>query len=234
MSRKNNLIFALVAGVAGIIGISNIAQAQPVLTGEVGVVSRDIYRGVQTNDEVSAFASARVSNLFVDGLFVDGSFNTIDNEKGRGRVGVGYGLTHGDFSWEVSANRNIWADQFAVEDFTEFTGRVGYNILGVSKVFAEVSYAPNAVGNDLDVTYATAGVDFLVTDKFTVGAAVTGYNFEVEGGPSDTTYHATYVTASYNVWNKFDVFGQYSFGGDAPYGLGNIDNVSNVGVRYRF
>jgi len=233
MKSIKNLLCVVLIGIAGTVGIANsVNAAEPVLNGEIGVVSRDIYRGVETGDQVSLYADGRLSNLFVDGLFVDGSFNTIVDENGRARVGVGYGLTHGNLVWEVSASRNFWADQFNVPDYTEYTGRVGYNIFNISRVYGEVTYAPNVVTN-LDVTYAQVGIDFMVTDNFTVCAAVSGYNYD-GNGYSDTKYHNTAVTASYNVWDKFDVFGQYSFGGDLPAGLGTLENASNVGVRYRF
>lgn len=212
-------------------------MAQPVVSGTVGVVSRDIYRGVQTNDQGSVYANARVSNLFdaggfVDGLFVQGGYNTLDYAKGRGNVGVGYANTQGLWTWEVSANRMYWQENFLV-DYTEYTGKVSYAVFDNAELFGEVSYAPNFVGN-VDSTYAVAGMNVDLTEKFTAGVAVSGYHYSNFFGNSDTTYHNTALTASYKVWNNVDVFGQYSFGGDLPFNAGTLHNVSNIGVSYSF
>lgn len=221
----------ILSGILGLLLISSVAQANEFtegLSGNVGVVTRDIYRGVQTNDNISVFADGRYT---YNGFFADASVNTLNDNDYRSHIGGGWGADFGEWDVEFSYRRMFWDEAYS-DDYNEFTAKGSYTLYETLAFYGELSYQPNIVSG-LDTTYGLIGANYFIDDKWTVGLSVSGIHYD-SNVYDNTTYNNTAVNASYELFDNFDITAMYSWGGDLPLNQGILHNASNIGVRYRF
>lgn len=218
--------------IAGLLAILTMSMptfaTSPSVSGDVGVVTRDVYRGIETGNDISVFGNIKVSDLFLDGLFVTGSANSINDSDGRSHVGLGYEFDVNDFNFQFSVNRYFWSDRYIPNDYTEYSGRVNYLLTEKVSLYGEVSYAPDFVGSSL--TYSELGLNANVTESLLFGVYGSAIRYN---DIDDTKYHNAGIRVSYTLFDNFDLIGQYSFGGDLPFGA-TLKDTSSVGFRYRF
>lgn len=198
------------------------------LTGTAGVQSQYVERGVSVSaDEPSLGLDLRLSNVFVDGLFVSGDFNTVETNPTndlslRSDVGIGYANGLNGFDWQVSLNR-VTNSALYLDDYTEAQANASYGW-----VFAQVNQGlTDGVNQD---TYVAVGAKDEVVNGLTVGVLLSGVRYDVN---DEFRYNNTEAFASYKVWKGLEVFGTYSIGGDDING-NDLDNEGWVGVRYNF
>lgn len=218
--------------VAGLISLSlitvSVNATTPTVSGDIGVMNRDVYRGIETSNDVSVFGNIRINDLFIDGLFVTGSANSINDNYGRSQVGVGYEFDIADFNFQFSVNRYFWSDRYIPNDYTEYTGKLNYSLNEMVNLYGEVSHTPDFSG--MSLTYSELGFNLNVTEKLLVSAYGSAIRYN---DIDDTKYHNSGLRFSYTLFENFDLIGQYSFGGDLPYDI-NLKDTNSIGFRYRF
>lgn len=241
--------------IAGLAMSSAVMAADLTLSGDVGVDSKNVYRGQELSDSVNYNGRLRVDNILLDGLFVEGSVSTINtsplkNADARTEWNVGW---HGQFDRlgvEVSVARvyTSKADYVNIHDFhvynsfnyNEFRGKLSYQATDAFKVYGFVGqgFTNPDFDRDFDIryylggqnTYFGVGAEAVVANGLTVGALTSAQRYD---NISKTRYNNSELYASYNVWKGLELEGRYSFGGKSVLDT-DISNVGYVGVRYRF
>ena len=217
--------------------------AEPRVTGNVGVESSFIYRGVDLTEKNNASVGAnfRVDNAFIDGLYVNVQANTLNIRDGGADVrvdaGVGYKRDLGRWDYDVSVNRVVNPGTYSY-DFTEARGQVGVDLTSNVNLYGQLGYQLGASTNE-DL-YGAVGVAY--NDAFTVknlrlGLQTSAYHYNepvfVNGDRSATKYNNTEATASYLIDTRTVVYGKYSVGGHDRLGR-DIGSVGTVGIKVLF
>ena len=219
---KKSLIALLVAGL--VMSGSAVASED---NADVAVTlqSKLVDNGVALSDDVSAGVSARFNDVVLDGLFVNGKFDTLSltplnsDIAVRTEFGVGYQTEwFSDTKWEVSLNRVLNPVRYS-DDYTEATLKVSKGIF-----YGEVTQGVTSrVNRD---TYAAVGAE-IELGRATVGGLVSGVYYD------KAEFNNAEVYAKYNVWRDLDLNVNYSYGGDGRNDV-ELDNVFWGGATYRF
>jgi hypothetical protein len=214
---------------------------QTSVSGNVGVASRDDFRGQEYSTDANLDLGLKVSNIAFNGLYVAGDFGKNGNTFPansftvvRSDVGVGYVLpTFAGIGLDVSANHVYNAQEYLVVkngrttygNYSELRVQATYNI-----AFLEVGQAFGPLQN----TYARVGISVPVGDKLHVGAAVSAYHYsDAASTTAVNRYNNSEVFASYNVLKNLNVYGKYSFGGKNESNA-VLSNYGIVGISYNF
>ena len=202
------------------------------------------FTGLPAGDIPSVGVTARVDNLFVDGLFVQGDFDTV---KGgvlgkpqtivRQEYELGYRYTFDRLTLQGSVAQTRNSLFYSYQDYTEARLSAKYKLTDSVALRAGVERLVNPFPND---TYYYGAVDFDVNDKLTTGLLVSGYYYGDRAYPvNKNVFNNAEVFASYDV-GKFTVSGLYSVGGDDlnkgfnPYPVWEVKNVWTVNLSYNF
>lgn len=225
------------------------------LSGDVGVDTKNVYRGQELSDSINYNGRVRVDNILLDGFFVEGSVSTLNtspikNVDARTEWNAGWHGQYDRLGVEVSVARvyTSKADYASIRDFhvynsfnyNELRGKLTYQLNDMFKVYGFVGqgFANPDFDKGFDVryylggqnTYFGAGVEAALTNELTVGALTSAQHYD---NISKTRYNNSELYASYNVWSGLELEGRYSFGGKSVFNT-DISNVGYVGVRYRF
>lgn len=224
------------------------------LTGDVGIDSRNVYRGQKLSDTPSLNGRLRVENLLIDGFFVEGAFSTVNtipvkNTRARSEWSIGWGGQWNDFSAQVSVARVYRSslDYRSLRDFNiynsfnynELRVDLGYQLTDNTRVYTTIGQGFSNPDFDRGFdpryyfggqhTYAAFGVE-TEYNALTMGTLVSGQRYD---NMSETRFNNAEVYATYNIWRDFEVEGRYSIGGKDVFNR-DIPNIGYVGIRYNF
>jgi len=206
--------------------------------GSVELKTDSLYRGeLITSDDLAASATLRLTDLFVDGLYVEGSADTLKAEdlddislRARGAVGfVGslWGLKI-DASVSEMFNPVLHSDDYnevSVEVQTDLRFAEHFDLFGhMSHAF-----------DDVDQWYAGVGVigrDVLV-EGLSAKVGVNFYHFERDLTLDDWTRNNVETSLTYRVLDQVDAFALWSVGHRGVVDQ-ELDNEYLFGVRVNF
>ena len=202
------------------------------------------FTGLPAGNIPSVGVTARVDNLLVDGLFVQGNFDTI---KGgvlgkpdtvvRQEYHLGYqlALDRLTLTGEVVHLKNSPCYSFI--SYTEARVSAKYTVVDNVHVRGGVEWMVNPFPNDV---YYYGAIDYDLSEDFTVGVLVSGYHYGDRAYPvNKNVFNNAEVYASYDVGN-FTVSGLYSLGGDDlnkgynAYPVWKVNNEWTVNLSYNF
>jgi len=206
--------------------------------GSVELKTEGLYRGeLITSDDFAASATLRLSDLWLDGLYVEGSADTLraedlDDISLRGRTAVGLVGSLWGLGVDASVAR-MFNPVLQSEDYNEVSVEVQTNwqLANHFDLFGHVSHAFSGV----DQWYAGVGV--VASDVLVSGlggrVGVNFYHYDRGLTLNDWTRNNVEASLTYRIWDAIDVFGLYSHGHRGAFGQ-DLDNEYLFGVRVHF
>jgi uncharacterized protein (TIGR02001 family) len=191
------------------------------VTGNVGVVSQYIYRGIPQSDGKAAVQGG-ADAAWDNGLSAGTWFSSVDNGTDNGIEGDlygGWGGTTGDFNYFVGGTYYTYTDNWD-EDYAEINLRGGWKFLSLDVAVGEYDTDPTQ-----DYTYAALKAEY------------NGFYGKVGNFSND--FDGTYYEVGYA--NKFNVQDTYLFDysiyyvySDSDFPAGESDNNLVLGVVRKF
>lgn len=180
---SKNLIAASVLGAAAL--GSSAAMAE--FTGNIGVASNYIWRGVtQTND--AAAVSGGLDWSHESGFYVGTWVSNLEHSQYEADLYAGYGGEAGGLSYDVGAIYYAYPVGDDELDFTEVYGSVGFGPVTASLAYTVNTEADVADDNDL---YASLGADFEIKEGLSLGLLVGNYDFDDPTSEDYTHFNAS-------------------------------------------
>lgn len=206
--------------------------------GSVELKTDSLYRGeLITSDDLGASATLRLSGLFVDGLYVEGSADTLraddlDDISLRARGAVGFVGSLWGLTVDASVAR-MFNPVLQSEDYNEVSLEVQTNwgLAGHFDAFGHVSHAMS----DVDQWYAGVGIvgrDLLV-EGLSAKAGVNFYHYDRSLTLSDWTRNNVETSLTYRLFDTVDAFALWSIGHRGVVDQ-ELDNEYVLGVRVNF
>lgn len=206
--------------------------------GSIELKTDSLYRGeLITSDDLGASANLRLGGLFVDGLYVEGSADTLrvddlDNISLRARGAVGFVGSLWGLKVDASVAR-MFNPVLQSDDYNEVSVEVQTDLRFAEHfdVFGHVSRAMSGV----DQWYAGVGIvgrDLLV-DGLSAKAGVNFYHYDRGLTLDDWTRNNIETSLTYRLFDTVDVFALWSIGHRGVVGQ-ELDNEYVLGVRVNF
>lgn len=206
--------------------------------GSIELKTDSLYRGeLITSDDLAASATLRFSGLFVDGLYVEGSTDTLRAEdlndislRARGAVGFVGSL----WGLKVDASvARVYNPVLQSDDYNEVSLEVQSDVglAGHFDLFGHVSHAFDGV----DQWYAGFGVvgrDLLI-EGLSAKAGVNFYHYDRSLTLDDWTRNNVETSLTYRLFDTVDAFALWSIGHKGVVGQ-ELDNEYVLGVRVNF
>lgn len=206
--------------------------------GSIELKTDSLYRGeLITSDDFAVSGTVRVGGLFLDGLYVEGSADTLRiddlNDIGlRARAGVGFVGSLWGLVVDASVSR-MFNPVLQSDDYNEVSVEVqtDWSFAKYFDLYGHTSYAMD------DVEQWYAGVGIVAHDVFLDGlsakAGVNFYHFDKSLTLDDWTRNNIETSMWYRVADTVDVFATWSVG---HRGVVNqeLDDEYLFGVRVNF
>ncbi|MDH5573795.1 MAG: TorF family putative porin [Gammaproteobacteria bacterium] len=174
------IVTAIVCG--GIVTVPGMAHAE--LTGNVGVTSNYIWRGVTQTSDASAISGgldyAHASGFYI-GTWVS---NTVANQYEHD-VYLGYGFDAGPVGLDIGALKYIYPVGTVLSDFTEVYVNASYSNFGIGVAYT-VDKEDSAITEENDI-YVYASAEFEVKKDLALGLLIGDY--DVDGGSAGDYTH---------------------------------------------
>ena len=206
--------------------------------GSIELKTDSLYRGeLITSDDIGASATLRVSDLFLDGLYVEGSADTLsaddlDDISLRARSAVGFVGSLWGLRVDTSFSR-VFNPVLQADDYNEVSVELqsDLSLVGHFDLFGHVSHAMSEV----DQWYAGFGVvgRDLLFEGLTAKAGVNFYHYDRKLTFDDWTRNNVEASLTYRFFDTFDAFALWSIGHRGSVGQ-QIDNEYVLGVRVNF
>lgn len=227
----------VIATLSAIVLFGSAYAAEPTGSLNLELSSDNVYRGESiTSDDFSAKGTVRISGLLLDGLYVEGSADSIGENKLesinlRARTSVGYLFNVRDIAFDGSVSQ-VFNPALQADDYTEVTLRTATNFRFAKyfDVYAHVSYAMDGVEN----LYWGAGV--VARDVLLEGlSGRVGVNYYQYDGSDSFDFDRNNIEFKvvYDVWGDVSVFALHSLGNLGFLGQ-EIDDQTLFGVKLSF
>jgi uncharacterized protein (TIGR02001 family) len=161
--------------------MSSVASAE--LTGNVGVTSNYIWRGVtQSADE--AAVSGGIDYAHDSGFYAGAWTSNLSGSQYELDLYAGFGGEAGQMSYDLGVIQYMYPVDDEVEaDFTEVYGNVGFGPVTAGVAYTVAKEAD--VDDENDIYYSLAG-DFPVGEETSVGVLFGSYDFDSEAAEDYT------------------------------------------------
>ncbi len=191
------------------------------VTGNVGVTSNYLWRGVTQNDDRSAVQGG-VDYEHDAGLYAGTWLSDLDGAYEHD-VYAGFSGEAGALGYDLGVNHYMYplADD---ADFTELYGSISYEMFTVGLAYtvnSDVQSDPTAAQPFMEGDlYYYAGAEFVLPDDFTLGLTVGAYTFDEDG---EAGTDLDYMHYRIGLTKSAGDFGDFTFAFDQN----DLDGVSN-------
>jgi uncharacterized protein (TIGR02001 family) len=195
---------ALACGVA-LLGASAVAQAE--LSGNIGVTSNYMFRGISlTNDDpaISGGLDYAADSGFYIGTWASSLSNSTEVDGY-----LGYGGEVGDFGYDVGVIRYFYPDHGNADfDYTELYANVSYEMFegGIAYTVESGSANSGSTFDEGDIYYYI-GASTDIINGFSLGATAGYYDWDNDNAAGVDSYGHVDVTVSKDVGD----LGEFSF-----------------------
>ena len=206
--------------------------------GSIELKTEGLYRGeLISSDDLVASGTVRLSGLFLDGLYVEGSADTLraddlDDISLRARGGVGVVGSLWGMKVDASVSR-MFNPVLQSDDYNEVSVEVQSDVglAGHFDLFGHMSYAFNGI-DQWYTGFGVVGHDLLL-EGLSAKAGVNFYHYDRGLTLDDWTRNNVETSLTYRLFDTVDAFALWSIGHRGVVGQ-ELDNEYLFGVRVNF